>query len=457
MKTLSLSHALVLGATILLTLARPCQAQNNVQAIKSATADYVHNKITIVGGNFGSGSPTVALGGATLTVVSYDPGSQQIVATLPSGLPAGSYLLTVARAGNDILSFNVTLGATGPQGPAGPSGPKGDTGIVGAIGPQGPTGPVGPSGQPGPSGEKGSQGPKGDLGPQGVAGPVGPTGPQGLQGVAGPQGSAGPIGLNNRGNWDANTSYQANDAVSFGGAFWLSLQSNSGSTPGAANTTWQLLAAKGETGAVGPQGPQGPAGADGAQGPIGPMGPQGPEGPVGLAGATGAQGPQGPQGLTGAQGQAGPQGPAGSASGVPVGTVIDWWRPDDSFQVPTGFQICDGSVVSNPDSPLNGKTLPNLLNKFIRGVTDPNQIGVIAGADYHTHSGTTTQAGDHSHTLQWGGAELYNSYDYNYVYEFSFVVGTMTMPGGAHSHTLNVGSAWNVPACVGLLKIICIK
>jgi hypothetical protein len=293
MKTLSLSHALVLGATILLTLARPCQAQNNVQAIKSATADYAHNKITIVGGNFGNGAPTVALGGATLADVSYNPGAQQIVATLPSGLAAGSYLLTVAPAGNDILSFHVTLGATGPQGPAWPPG---------------------------------------------------------------------------------------------------------------------------LTGAVGPQGPQGPAGADGAQGPIGPMGPQGPQGPSGLTGATGAQGPQGPQGLTGAQGQAGPQGPPGSASGVPVGTVIDWWRPDASFQVPAGFQICDGSVVSDPDSPLSGKTLPNLLNKFIRGVTDPNQIGVIAGADYHTHSGTTMQAGDHNHTLFWGESEFAWSWDSSGIY-----------------------------------------
>lgn len=318
------TRACFLGAAVLLAVATPARAQNNVQAIKSAKMDYVQNTITILGSNFGNSTPTVTLGGVTLANVSYNPVAQQIVATLPSGLSAGSYLLTVARAGNDTLTFHVTLGAAGPQGPQGP------------------------------------------VGADGAQGPIGPQGPQGPTGLAGPAG------------------------------------------------------------------PQGPAGATGAEGPAGPAGPQGLQGP------------------------AGPQGSPGPASGVPVGTVLDWWRPDASFPVPTGFQICDGSVVNDSDSPLNGKAVPNLQDKFIRGVTDPNQIGVAAGADYHNHSGSTSSAGDHNHslfmwqyyfTMPWDGYDTY----------YTLVGGSITGTSGAHSHSLNVAAAWNIPAYVGLLKIICIK
>lgn len=78
-----------------------------------------------------------------------------------------------------------------------------------------------------------------------------------------------------------------------------------------------------------------------------------------------------------------------SFDGVPVGGVIDWWRPDGSFPIPAGYQACDGSTVNDPASPLNGKALPDLRGRFIRGAQDAGAIGQTGGAESHAHSVTT--------------------------------------------------------------------
>ena len=60
---------------------------------------------------------------------------------------------------------------------------------------------------------------------------------------------------------------------------------------------------------------------------------------------------------------------------VPIGTVIEWWRPDSSFPVPGGYAICDGALITDVESPLNGTFLPDLIDNFVKGVTDVNAIG----------------------------------------------------------------------------------
>ncbi len=209
--------------------------------------------ITIAGANFGS-SPAVFLNGMPLDGVTVNAAGIQITATLPI-LPAGTYLLHVSTGNGTPQNgtFNVTIGATGPQGSAGPQGNVGAQGLAGA---------------PGAAGPAGAQGAIGSQGPQGA------TGSEGPQGVPGPTGAAGTDGA-----------------------------------PGAAG-------ADGAPGAAGADGAPGAAGSDGAQGAIGPTGPQGAAGADGTPGAVGATGPQGPQGLQGAQGTTGPmglQGPAGAA------------------------------------------------------------------------------------------------------------------------------------------------
>ena len=88
----------------------------------------------------------------------------------------------------------------------------------------------------------GAQGPAGPQGPQGVQGPIGFSGPVG---PVGPQGPSGPAGIKNRGTWVPGTTYQVNDAVSYGGSSWIALAVNTGSAPSGANPNWQLLAGKG--------------------------------------------------------------------------------------------------------------------------------------------------------------------------------------------------------------------
>ena len=89
----------------------------------------------------------------------------------------------------------------------------------------------------------------------------------GVQGVPGPS-------TEWRGPWSFYTTYAYRDAVSYDGSTYVALVPNSNATPGV-SASWQLLAAKGDTGTTG---------ATGATGPIGLTGP---------SGATGATGPSG--------------------------------------------------------------------------------------------------------------------------------------------------------------------
>jgi len=207
-----------------------------------------------------------------------------------------------------------------------------------------------------------------------------------------------------------------------------------------------------------------------------------------------------------------------NASGaLPIGAVIDWWRPDATFAVPSGFAICDGSVVNDAASPLNGKTLPNLANRFIMGVTNVNNIGTSGGSDTHGHTvdinhdhgaissssagaytGNTASFNDHTHQwiyeqndgdwISWnwdGSGEIMHIWDNGIHNDGSgfYPIGTSgsnrgwyTEMSGAHQHQFSVGShthsvdvaalgvvnkntttVSNVPSYYGLLKIIRIK
>jgi hypothetical protein len=89
-----------------------------------------------------------------------------------------------------------------------------------------------------------------------------------------------------------------------------------------------------------------------------------------------------------------------AAPPIPIGVILDWWRPDASWQVPEGYAICDGSRIDDPYSPLNGYTLPDLTGKFIRGVTDVTTIGAPGGSEKHQHSSfSSSMAGSHDHSV----------------------------------------------------------
>jgi hypothetical protein len=105
---------------------------------------------------------------------------------------------------------------------------------------------------------------------------------------------------------------------------------------------------------------------------------------------------------------------------VPIGGVIDWWRPVATVPVPPGFEICDGHSVTPHDFPnvTGSVTLPDLRNTFILGADVAKTDGAGAGGSSsdaaadapgirgtggsNAHTLTTSQLATHSH----GGATV---------------------------------------------------
>jgi hypothetical protein len=135
---------------------------------------------------------------------------------------------------------------------------------------------------------------------------------------------------------------------------------------------------------------------------------------------------------------------AKTADTMPIGTVIDWWRPDDSWLLPEGFQICDGSTVNDPDSPLNGRTVPDLTNTFILGVSSPSQIGSRGGSESHDHavdidhdhaSVNTTSSGYHRHTTDPPAMSTSASGSHTHSVDIPGYSATLsTQYAGSHNH-----------------------
>ena len=75
-----------------------------------------------------------------------------------------------------------------------------------------------------------------------------------------------------RGEWAAGTAYVALDIVSHNGSSYIARVDSVGLVPADNANAWDLLASKGDTGAVGADGEQGIPGAAGAVGAQGPQG-----------------------------------------------------------------------------------------------------------------------------------------------------------------------------------------
>jgi Collagen triple helix repeat (20 copies)/IPT/TIG domain len=150
------SARLILSCTALLAAALPALSQGNGNTpsatILSTTTSTNPATITINGSNFGNAMPTITLEGMPLQVTSFT--DTVLVAFLPSNIAPGSYALEVVTQAkkNNIVDFEATIGAVGPQG------------APGSAGATGPTGNPGPQGSPGVQGVPGTQGPPGPFG-----------------------------------------------------------------------------------------------------------------------------------------------------------------------------------------------------------------------------------------------------------------------------------------------------
>ena len=328
----------------------------------------------------------------------------------------GSYWLALNSSTNaqpDISPASWQLisskGDTGATGAVGPQGPQGPIGLTGATGSQGPTGNIGATGPQGPIGNTGPIGPQGPIGLTGATGATGATGPQGPIGATGPKG---PTGINNLGMWNSGTLYNADDAVTFGGSYWLALGQNTNAQPDATSTMWQLIVSKGADGATGAQGPAGPQGLIGLTGAQGPAGLTGPQGPTGMMGATGATGPQGAAGIDGPVGPQGPAGPMGPQG--PPGTPA---------------QAALGDVANNPAT--NCAALLSSRPGIASGIywLQPS----TAPAAFQTYCDMTTDGG--GWTLVW--SNLRGGHGKAFIYlTWGAAINTTPRVGGALSSNL---------------------
>jgi hypothetical protein len=134
-------------------------------------------------------------------------------------------------------------------------------------------------GPPGPQGPPGIPGPRGVKGDPGASGPAGPTGATGEAGARGD-------GFTFKGEWDANTTYHANDVVTDGGSSFVARGDSLGIDPHLPGAVWQLFVARGE------MGPPGARGADGYSAVVTevPPSPDGPCAPNGGARVTAGDG-----------------------------------------------------------------------------------------------------------------------------------------------------------------------
>lgn len=66
---------------------------------------------------------------------------------------------------------------------------------------------------------------------------------------------------------------------------------------------------------------------------------------------------------------------------VPIGGVVDWYRPTPTTPVPPGWVICDGRPVNDPESPMNSCATPNLVGRFVRGLDPAAATGTAYGAN----------------------------------------------------------------------------
>lgn len=95
---------------------------------------------------------------------------------------------------------------------------------------------------------------------------------------------------------------------------------------------------------------------------------------------------------------------------TPIGAIIAWAKSITNMpSLPFGWIECDGSTISDADSPINGQTIPDLnggSNRMLRGASTS---GGTTGSDTHTHSvpkdgwGSGSQAGGQIVTLGGSG------------------------------------------------------
>ncbi|WP_437536821.1 hypothetical protein WME79_17135 [Sorangium sp. So ce726] len=162
---------------------------------------------------------------------------------------------------------------------------------------------------------------------------------------------------------------------------------------------------------------------------------------------------------------------------VPIGGIIDWWRPGSIPQNLVEYRICDGSVVDDKASPFNGKAVPNLGGYFIRGCASQADAGPGPGAsETHVHGYVVpahTHPFPHAHpdySGQTGGGDSGDSTKDDladqfclddHTHAFTANIGAQTAtdtgPNSDAGTTATTEAGSSLPPYCGLLKLIRIR
>ena len=89
--------------------------------------------------------------------------------------------------------------------------------------------------------------------------------------------------------------------------------------------------------------------------------------------------------------------------GLPIGSISAWAKDIPGMPaLSEGWVECNGQVLDDPQSPLNGQTIPDLNreNRFLRGNSTSGDTG---GAETHQHFSGLLQSEVHDDTLYIGG------------------------------------------------------
>jgi hypothetical protein len=105
------------------------------------------------------------------------------------------------------------------------------------------------------------------------------------------------------------------------------------------------------------------------------------------------------------------QSTAAVATTVPVGGIVEWWSGNGKLPIPPEFVVCDGSVVNDPLSKLNGRATPNLMGRSVLGTDDYGLVGQTGGSATHLHEIQSIPVHVHSITHLHPNFTLYSSGD----------------------------------------------
>lgn len=124
---------------------------------------------------------------------------------------------------------------------------------------------------------------------------------------------------------------------------------------------------------------------------------------------------------------------------LPIGFMIGAPKPINTADLMGRWMLCNGDTITDENSPIKGFVLPNMDDRFLKGVTGAASIGMAAGsnvitpAGQHTHSysgntsGSNRQGGDGSAA----GFENQGDHKYNHIHSYS---GTTSDISAQHAH-----------------------